>query len=272
MSAVTRRAASLPELLVALVLAGIAGTLGAGLLSVAERRLRASAASDVAAQLARDVAHLLGPEIAAAWWPGVEVRGDTALELDSHVGVSVACVVAPLAVVLPSAATDVGDPYTAWRQPIEPGDALAARDTGGVWHSRTVVAVVERGDGAGCPADGVLRTAADSALRRPVYSLSLAGSFPPGVLPGAPVRVRRRVRWALYRAADSRWWLGYRRCTPACGPAQPVAGPFASPRDTGLAYSIAADAVLTVAFRPASGGGLAPLAVRHWAVRGASPR
>ncbi|MEA3247250.1 MAG: hypothetical protein U9Q74_13945 [Gemmatimonadota bacterium] len=270
MPALRRRASSLPELLVALVLTAIAGLLGAGLLATTERRVRAAAADDRTAQLTRDVSHVLGSEISAAAWPGLVVMGDTALELDAHVGSSVACVVGPGSVVLPAATTTRDEPYTAWRQPAEAGDLLWALDTAGTWGVGVVAAVVERADGAGCPADGAFRTAADSAARRPVYRLTLGSPLPAGVLRGAPLRITRRVRWVLYRAADRQWWLGYRRCSAGCAAAQPVTGPFAAPGDSGLAFRVGSGAVVTVTFRPPAAGATLPqLARRRWSVRGA---
>lgn len=52
---------------------------------------------------------------------------------------------------------------------------------------------------------------------------------------GAPARTFRTVRYALYRAADAEWYLGFSDCrplvrSPACAPIQPVAGPYL--RDT----------------------------------------
>jgi len=269
---VKRRASSLPELLVALVLTAVAGLLGASLLATTERRVRAASGDDRAAQLARDVSHVLGGDISAAVWPGIGVRGDTALDLDAHVGASVACVVAPGAVALPAATTSQDEPYTVWRQPAEPGDVLFARDTSGAWWAATIVSVTERADGAGCPADGVFRTVADSIARRPAYRVTVGGAMSPGVLRGAPVRIARRVRWVLYRAADRQWWLGYRRCAATCGAAQPVTGPFAAPLDSGLTFGIASRGVVTVTFRPAAEGTVpAPVVRRRWSVRGAPP-
>lgn len=265
-----RRAASLPELLVALVLSAVAGLIGTGLLATTERRLRSAARDDRSAQLARDVAHVLGAEISGAAWPNVAVLGDTGLELDAHIGASVACHVGPGSVILPSATTSLDEPYTVWRQPAEPGDVLLARDTAGAWRAQAIVTIAERGDGAGCPADGVFRTAADSIARRPAYRVTVGGSLPPGVLTGAPVRITRRVRWVLYRAADRQWWLGYRRCGAACGAAQPVTGPLAAPHDSGLTFRVDAGAVITVTFRPPPEGPVPPPVFRQrWSVRGA---
>ncbi|HEV7705174.1 MAG TPA: hypothetical protein VGO46_12820, partial [Gemmatimonadaceae bacterium] len=70
-------------------------------------------------------------------------------------------------------------------------------------------------------------------------SLSLSPPLDSAVAPGAIVRVVRRARYELYRASDSRWYLGYLDClssraTP-CNIVQPVAGPFA-PGGIQLAY------------------------------------
>ena len=54
---------------------------------------------------------------------------------------------------------------------------------------------------------------------------------------GAPARAFRTVRYALYRAADAEWYLGFSDCrplvrSPACAPIQPVAGPYSPGGDS----------------------------------------
>lgn len=57
----------------------------------------------------------------------------------------------------------------------------------------------------------------------------------PVVLPGSPVLVRRRTRWVHYRSGDD-WWIGQRRWSGRVwDPPQPIAGPMASARETGVA-------------------------------------
>ena len=73
----------------------------------------------------------------------------------------------------------------------------------------------------------------------------------------APARAFRAVRYALYRGADNRWYLGFSDCrplvrTPACTPMQPVAGPYlpttgaSSPLGGGLQFEyLDADGTVT---------------------------
>jgi hypothetical protein len=82
------------------------------------------------------------------------------------------------------------------------------------------------------------------------------------------VRLARRVRWTIYRASDRQWWLGQRRCAPACGAAQPVAGPLAAPMDSGLRFATDADGAVRVTFRGVRSGVAARVESRTWAVRG----
>ena len=111
-----RTGAVLAELVVALMIAGAAAVIGISLLVTAERRTRADATADRTTQAARDVARILTAEIEAALPESVAVRGDTALDLQSHIAASVACVVSGSVVVLPGAATSAGLPFTYVRQ------------------------------------------------------------------------------------------------------------------------------------------------------------
>ena len=62
------------------------------------------------------------------------------------------------------------------------------------------------------------------------YSLALAQGPPPDSSGRAPVRVTRQVRYSLYRAPDSQWYLGRREWSGVQGrfeTIQPVSGPYA---------------------------------------------
>lgn len=273
MTGAPRRAGTtLAELVVALVITGVAGLIGVGLLAAAERRAHADAVNDRGVQTARDVAHVLGPEIAGAESARLRTSGDTALDLAAHVGVSVACVVAGNVLVVPGEQTTVGSPFTVWRVQPEPSDLVLVWDTLAMaWQEATVDSVVSRRDGAGCSTSGPFRSVADSVDRVPVTWLRLGGVLPATIGAGAPVRVYREVRWMLYRSSDRNWWLGFRRCPGGvCGSAQPVAGPLAAPTDSGLVFSIGAHGVIAVTVRPAADVVSSPRPMtRLWSVRGA---
>jgi hypothetical protein len=71
------------------------------------------------------------------------------------------------------------------------------------------------------------------AISRHVARLSLTAPLAVSTrtAPHAPVRIFRRVRYALYASSDSHWYLGFSDCrpivrTPACSPLQPISGPY----------------------------------------------
>lgn len=250
-----RTGAVLAELVVALMIAGAAAVIGISLLVTAERRTRADATADRTTQAARDVARILTAEIEAALPESVAVRGDTALDLQSHIAASVACVVSGSVVVLPGAATSAGLPFTYVRQLPETGDLLLAWDStnAGYWFAAAVDSVSPRPNGGGCATTSGYRTLADSLAPIATTRLRLNRTLPATVSAGAPVRLYRGARWFLHRSSDKTWALGYRRCANAsCSSAQPVAGPLASFADTGLSFAVLSPGVITISVKSVS--------------------
>lgn len=74
---------------------------------------------------------------------------------------------------------------------------------------------------------GLAPTSSDESA---ALTFRLTPPLEPAIEAGAPVRFFRRARYELYRASDSRWYLGFLDCAPAravpCGTIQPVSGPF----------------------------------------------
>ena len=267
-----RAGATLVELSIALLLGGISAAIGGGLLLAAERRARRDANDDRAAQTVRDVGHVLGSELASARWGATVFRGDTAIDVDSHIGVSVVCTTGARELVLPSARTSLRFAFTHYRQVPEASDLLLVWDTlSGGWHEATIESVGFRGDGAGCPASGVFRTPADSVAREPVAVIRLDAALPTGVGAGSPVRIVRNGRWLIYRGTDRLWWLGYRRCPAGvCGAPQPVAGPLEAPSGAGLLVGPGPDGTVDLVVTPLGSTGAPPFGRRRMlAVRGA---
>jgi hypothetical protein len=243
-----RRGATVAEMAVALVLVASAAALGAGLLLAAVRRARRDSNDSIAGQTTREAMHILAAEVASARWGSVFVRGDTALDLDAHVGVSVVCAIAGSVLVLPPSRTTLAEPWTSWRYPPEATDRVALWDSTAAWSSATIDSVTTTA-GGGCSTSSPFRSQADSINGEPLTRLRLSGVI--GAAPGAPVRVFRAVRWSLYRGGDRRWWLGLRRCSSeVCGAVQPVAGPLAPPADTGLRFVAGEDGRIDVYLRP----------------------
>jgi len=61
------------------------------------------------------------------------------------------------------------------------------------------------------------------------YSMLLASGIPSTVKDGAAVRFGRIVRYSIYKAADNKWYLGFKNCAGSitCGvTTEPVSGPY----------------------------------------------
>jgi hypothetical protein len=228
-------------MIVALTLSAIVSAAGATALASAERYTRASRATADARGTLREAAAVLTSDLRVASSDSVRVRGDTALDFFGMIGVSALCVSTGAVIVLPPDVSSTGAPYSSWRAVPESGDVLALFDTagGGSWKTAIVDSAGTQSNAAGCKPSSGLMSAADSVARRQVTRVVLHSSFSPTVaIVGAPVRVVRGGRYALTRAADGSWSLSYRRCTGSvCAVAQPVAGPFAAPADSGIVFS-----------------------------------
>ena len=234
-----RRGSSLAELIVAFTVLTLLSALAATALVGAERRMRSANASSAAERAVREGAAVLSSELAGA--DSIVARGDTAVDYLGLVGVSVLCVAADSALVVPPSVASNAPPFSIWRASPAAGDVVALFDPDAArWRYSRVDSVASRSDGAGCTPSSGLRSAADSAARRPVTRFVLDARLPVGLPVGAPVRVMRRARWALYRGGDGQWALGLRACDPitGCGTAQPASGPYASARDSGFTVRV----------------------------------
>ena len=258
----SRRGAGLAEMIVALTLSAIVSAASATALKGTERYMRRARATADARRMLRESAAVLGSELRAAAADSVRVRGDTAVDFPGLVGVSVVCVASGNVIVAPPDIAASGFPYSAWRAAPEAGDLLAVFDTAGAgaWRTTPIDSATTPSNGAGCKPSSGLMSAADSAARRPVTRIVLRSPLVPAPVVGAPLRVVRSGRYALTRAADGSWSLSYRRCAPApCGPAQPLAGPFAAPSDSGLVFSnVASEGRLEITMRSLPPAGSIP--------------
>lgn len=173
---------------------------------------------------------------------------DTSLELRATLGSSIVCDAAgtSLALLAPAADADLAAFADAPRE----GDTLWVLDESGDDERWRPLAVGDASPGA----RACLTSRADPAAASPVRAVLVAETGGTGVgfaAPGAPVRLTRRVRYSFYRAADGRWYLGYRDWNAAVGSfngIQPTSGPFLPPAEgVGFRYYDAAGAAVPAA-------------------------
>jgi prepilin-type N-terminal cleavage/methylation domain-containing protein len=232
----TRRGVTLLELLVAMVVGGVALSLVSAI-CVRQQRLFSDLArrSALTGQL-REGAEILPIDLRATASGAGDIREarDTSIEIRATVASSIVCDTIAGGVVL---APGDGDPTLATSfAPIEPGDTARiydARDSTDAWIARRVVAVASANAGA-CDVAGPTLEGASLAARRTTLMLDSGTATP---LIGMPVRVTRARRYSLYRASDGGWYLGARDWNAELlrfNTIQPVSGPYVSAASGGL--------------------------------------
>lgn len=246
-----RPGTSLAELLVALVLFGIVGgatwhaldrqaRLHAGLVVILEARAQHAAAHEAIATLLRAASPPAGDLARLA---------DSSVAFRLAVGSGVACAITPGQVDLAPDSVAAGQLLARMRTGPQAGDTAWLLDDGpseATGDDRWIplaIAAVSRAAGR-CAGTPFIDPAADAT--RPSWRLTLAGAGPPSsARPGAPVRLTRPARLALYRGGTGEHWLGYAERHPVTGAwvaIQPVSGPYlpyqpAAPSAGGVAFA-----------------------------------
>ena len=239
----SRRAFTLVELLITMVLLGL---VGAVVVTVGVRQQRfyraTSALMDARAQI-RQMASVLPMELRGISSAGGDIVAmtDSAIEFRSSFGSSVVCTnTSSTVIVLAPRNGAKGLKLTTWTRPPVVGDSIAlydintsaqnAADDRWTFHQITAIANVTGDVSTGCRSTTGLVQAVDMTTANPAYRITLSPSRPATTIVGSPVRLFRRVRYSLYRAADGLSYLGYRDCltgrTPVCSTVQPIAGPY----------------------------------------------
>jgi hypothetical protein len=248
----TRSGASLIELVVVIVLLAAVGSATMGVVIHQERFYRAQADAIDARATVRDAASVLQSELRALTASDGDLYsiGPGTIEFRATLAQSAVCTIAPSRreVTIPPEHLASGAPLTWIGTQPESGDTLLvlASDStlGDRWERHVLTGAPSR---AGtCPtSSGLTVTAADAGG---ALTLTMSPALDSAIAPGALVRIVRRARYELYRASDSRWYLGYLDClasraTP-CNVVQPVSGPFA-PSGIQLAFLDASGAPTT---------------------------
>jgi len=232
-----RAGTALLELLVAIPVLAIVGLAAVAVLLAAHRQARLNDGRQGSARELRHGGLVMAWELRPLQPTDLIAWSDTSIEFNSLVGSGVACDTRDgrrTVHMLPSAGADPA--RTAWITPPESNDRVT------LWlGAPTTTSTATRWDGvvrsvgasAAC-ASSLLRLEPGRAIR-----LALRDSLPRDLQDGSPVRVTRRVRYALYRGADGFWYLGRRAFDgTAWDVAQPVVGPLLSAARGGVTITV----------------------------------
>ncbi len=238
-----RRGNTLVELIVALPIAAVLGTVAMGLLLDTHRLARRLQSSTEIARELRQAGAVLSAEIRPLSAANVVAWTDTSLEMHAVVGSGVVCATpAPNTIdLLPLNGTDVL--RTSWFAAPNAGDNVwtVLSDTTLMpsperWAMSTVRTTSATNVSA-CTTR-TLFTKGNSAGSKPIrLTLSATANVAPHE--GTLVRITQRTRYSLYKASDNLWYLG-RKSLSATGwsTIQPVAGPLDTPAHKGLLVQV----------------------------------
>lgn len=239
-----REAATLVELLIGVIVATLVALLATTQITRHQRAYDdIASAIDLRARL-RDGADILVGDLRGSF-PAADtilVALDTAVEFYSVVGASTLCATpAPNRIILPPDSLPSGRILSAWATPPDTGDYAAVftdslPGPGSGWQRARVASVSTSLTSVTCPSSAGLLSATDGATATRSYDLVFEAGFVSTATRGAPVRIVRRVRYSVYRGGDGKWYLGYRRCMPACTAIQPVSGPYQSAAGTPVTF------------------------------------
>lgn len=229
-----RRGFTLIEIIVALGVAAMIGSLVTATMSRQQRLYRATSEAIDVRRSVRDAIAILAEEIrGASARDTIRLASDSAIELFTGLGSSVACTMVTATDVGLAPTSSTGINLTSWLATPDTGDLAliyrTASSTAGVWERYRILGVNSRSTTTACPAATGLSSAPGASASSYVLTLSPA---PPPVAAGAAVHFVRRGRYSLYRSSDGKWYLGYRRCNAigvsSCGAIQPLSGNYQS--------------------------------------------
>jgi prepilin-type N-terminal cleavage/methylation domain-containing protein len=233
-AAISRRHGfTLVELLVGAVVSAIVGVATLTLTVHHERLARALDRILLTRRALREGADALRYDLRALapQQSGLYEIGEAFVDFRLITGFSVVCAIDSTRTVVSIPARSTSDPsLTSWIVAPDAGDTVmvlvpAANPDSAIWSQSALAAVPARGH----PCPSAFADAGDSTAS---LTLRLTAPLSSTVGVGAPIRIFRRARYALYRAGDGAWYLGFQDClatraTP-CAIIQPVAGPYAA--------------------------------------------
>ena len=236
MRSVGRPGFSTVELVVAVVMAGVIAT-SLGTILRRQQRFFTNASLVVERRVSlRDATAILQSELRGLSPAGGDVLAfsDSALEIRTTIGGAIACDTLPAGagVDLSPVRSAPAVPLASFATSPQPGDIALVFDQSASsaedddrWIASQITGVAPVS--TACLTSPLLDAVADAGASR--LRLRLSSALTSTVVPGAFVRVVRRVRYRLYRSSAGEWYLGYTEWDgSAFGVVQPVCGPFAS--------------------------------------------
>lgn len=229
-----RAGVSLPEVVVVMVLAGLVGSLIALTLMRQQRFFGRATELHSVRENVRDAIEVLSTDIRGmSVADTVRLRADSAIEFFATIGTSVVCQISGSEVGLP-AANPSRNSLSAFLVEPDTGDLAVfygrSKSGGEEWEQHRIVDFVTRALASSCPAASRMSEQSEVDAAGTGFVVTIGTPLRGEVKAGSPVRFVRRARYSLYRASDSDWYLGYRRCTAigasACGVIQPVSGGY----------------------------------------------
>ncbi|GAC1692967.1 MAG: hypothetical protein NVS9B3_11280 [Gemmatimonadaceae bacterium] len=236
-----RRAFTLAEIVVAMVLLGVVGGVVVAVLGQQQRFYRTTAALVENRTQLREAGQILATDLRGTSSAGGDIRAMTAHALDvvANMGSAVVCDIATTTrdvVDVPPLTLATGNTLTAWLVRPKEGDlafvydAGRGRETGRDQWQVVSLDSIRAGTGASwCPAASRFTSDADRTVPR--YRLFLHAPLSSTTTAGAPIRFGRAIRYRFYQVRGG-WYLGFDDCQggrfTACSGIQPVAGPYAA--------------------------------------------
>jgi prepilin-type N-terminal cleavage/methylation domain-containing protein len=232
------------ELLIVVALLGIIGTMLTTILVRQQRFHRAVASVADSRARMRDIVTIMPTDLRSISTAGRDLLAisDTSMQFRAFIGASVLCRYGAANIIdLPPKTLASGNVLTAWINPPAPDDIAYLYDDGtqggnadDSWQPFVISDTTSAANSAWCPSTNVpaYATAADNAQRRYRVTLAVAPNQA-RVRVGAPIRFAREVRYSIYQADDSQWYVGFQRCVPSatygnlgtCGTREVLAGP-----------------------------------------------
>lgn len=238
----SRRGFTLIEIMIAVTLLGIIGSILTAVLVRQQRFHRAVAQVTDARSRMRDIATILPTDLRSISTAGRDILGisDTSIQFRAFVGSAIVCNYATAtAIELPPQELASGNVLASWINPPQPNDYAYLYDGGteagnqdDSWGVFTVSDTTSEANSTWCPTTKGFTTAADNNARRYKITVSVAPNQARVIL-GSPIRFAREVRYSVYQASDNNWYIGFQSCTPnasygtagTCGSREVLAGP-----------------------------------------------